>query len=147
MKTISIVSNIKPIVYVNKIPALYGSSFTFGFAPGGLATDRVIHTPILRIGVDLSTNDKEGNIIKLATYETTYKMEGEGLIIEDNIYSCCQTTVHGMKTLIRFHPVGRSIPQEIFLCSPKEAFEDDLIQTAKELNAIDGKRGFPLPKP
>lgn len=81
--------------------------------------------------------------IKIATYKSGYKIEGEGLILEEHVYNCCQQLIYAMKMFLQYNEIGRSIPQEIFLCPGKEAFQDDLMLMAKALNAIEGKRAFP----
>ena len=139
MKTIEPFNNTPTIVHVNELPTLNNPSFGFGFNPGKLGD-----IPTLRVNVKLLVSGDNNKEIKIATYDSIYKIQGEGLILEDHIYACCQQAIYAMQKFLQFDGIGRSIPKEIFQCPEKEAFEDDLIDMARALNAIDGKRGFPL---
>ena len=140
MKTISPFNNTPTIVHVSVLPPINDPSFFFGFNPGKYGND-----PTVRITVKLIFNSNSKEQIKIATYQSVYSIKGEGLILEDNIYVCCQQAIYAMQMFLQFDEIGRSIPKEIFLCPGKEAFEDDLVHLAKALNALEGKRGFPPP--
>lgn len=141
MKSITPTHNTPTIVHVPKLPPLNGSSLDFGFNPGKMGDIATI-----RVNVSLSVKGEGNNRIKICTYDSLYKISGEGLVIEDNIYVCCVQAVHAMKMFLQFDSIGRHIPPELILCPVKEVFEEDLIDMAKALNAVDGKRGFPPPK-
>ncbi len=140
MKTIQPTNNTPTIVHVKELPPLLNPSFNFGFNPIKWG-----NTPAIRINVDLLVQGDNKATIKIATYNSIYKIEGEGLILEEHLYACCQQAIYAMQLFSKFHAVGRSIPQEIFQCPGKEAFEVDLIHLAKALNSIEGKRPFPPP--
>lgn len=142
MRNITLFNNRATIVHVPALPSMKGGALAFGFAPGKLNETPTVRINIKSFGYLL--NDEQ---IHLATYEATYKIEGEGFVIEDNIYSCCNHATDAMRKFLEFHEIGRSIPDSYTLCPGKEAFGDDLIDVAKVLNAAEGKRGFPPPKP
>lgn len=138
MKTIEPFGNTPTIIHVKELPLLNNPSFGFGFNPGKLGD-----IPTLRVNVKLLVSGSNNEEIKIATYDSRYKIQGEGLVLEDHIYACCQQTIHAMQMFLQFDIIGRSIPKEIFQCPGKEAFEADLIDMAKALNAMEGKRGMP----
>ncbi len=141
MKTIRPFNNTPTIVHVTKLPELTNCNFDFGFNPGKLGD-----TPTIRVNVKFIAGGNTNNPIKIATYDSAYEIKGEGLVLEDHIYACCQQAVHAMKLFLQYNEIGRSIPQDIIQCPGKDAFVNDLTELAKMLNAIDGKRGFPNPE-
>ena len=141
MKTITPFNNTPTIVHVTELPLLEKLSLGFGFNPGFIGNPPKI--PTLRVNVKLLTDTKNDGQIKIATYDSVYRIEGEGLVLEDHIYACCEQAVYAMKKFLQFDKIGRSIPQELIQIAGKEAFEDDLTHLAKFLNATEGKRNFP----
>ena len=146
MKTIEPFNNTPTVVHVKELPPLNSPSFNFGFNVGGIGKIGEKGIPVLTVNVKLTVVGDNKEQIKISTYDSKYKLQGDGLILEDHIYSCCEQAIYAMKRFAQFDEIGRSIPQEIFQCPGKEAFEDDLSDLAKALNAIEGKRGFPPPK-
>ena len=136
-------NNTPTVVHVTKLPEISQGFLSFGFNPGKKGTNPIAHINV-KFVVDTPT-DKQ---VKICTYDSYYEIVTEGLIIEDDIYGCCQQAVYAMKRFLQFDEIGRSIPEEYLHCPGKEAFADDLIVLAKALNALGGRReGFPIPKP
>jgi hypothetical protein len=141
MKTIRPFNNTPTVVHVKELPPLIDLFFNFGYIPG-----KIDGSPTIRINVDLITKESAGTKqIKIATYNSFYEIKGEGLVLEQHIYDCCQQAIYAMKIFLQFHEIGKTIPQEIFQCPGKEAFVNDLVHLAKMLNAVEGKRKFPKP--
>ncbi len=128
-------------MHVTELPPLNACSLGFGFNPGEMD-----NTPAVRVNVSFFVNGAGSNPIRICTYDSVYKISGEGLVIEEDIYTCCMHATSSMKNFLQFDAIGRKIPPELILCPAKEVFGEDLINIAKALNAIDGKRGFPLPQ-
>ncbi|SDW83857.1 hypothetical protein SAMN05444410_10695 [Hydrobacter penzbergensis] len=140
MKTITLTHNTPAVFHVRELPPLKEMALGFGFNPGKMGEDAAI-----RINISLSVNGENGIRIIVCTHDSMYKMEGEGLVIEDNIFDCCLNSISLMKMFLKFHQLGRLLLQELnSLALPsKDSFGEDLIDVAKALNAIEGKRGFP----
>jgi hypothetical protein len=138
MKTISPLNNTPTIVHITEFPPLNNLLFNFGFNTGQYGD-----VPTVRVNVKL-VNGIGAEQIKIATYDSVYQIQGEGLVLEDHIYDCCLQAIYAMKMFLQFDEIGRSIPQEIFQCPGKEAFENDLVHLAKVLNSFEGKRNFPM---
>lgn len=138
MKKIEPFTNEPIKVHVAEIPTLNSPSLQFAYKPGK-------HNDIatLKLNIKLLVKGVDDNKTEIATYVCTYKVSGEGLVIDDHIYKCLEHATHSMKVLLQFDKIGRSIPQQFFQCPEREVFEDDLTFLAKHLNAIDGKRPFP----
>ena len=148
MKTIIPFNNTPTIIHVNELPVFNKASLFFGFNPGFIGNKdsplpNADNTPTVRVTVKLMNTGANGEQIKIATYESVYKIQGEGLVLEEHIYDCCQQAVYAMTMFLKYDQIGRSIPHELMVCPGKEAFEDDLIHLAKFLNATEGKRNFP----
>lgn len=140
MKTLQPFNNTPTIIHVTELPPLTNASFAFGFNPGKFG-----EIPTVRINIKLLALAGNKEHVKIATYDCIYKVMGEGLILEEHIYECCRHAIASMQMFAKYHPIGKSIPPEIFRCPEKEAFENDLIHLAKALNSIEGKRPFPPP--
>ncbi len=138
MKTIIPFNNTPTIVHVSKLPPLTNPSLDFGFNIGSDGG-----TPILQVNIIFTVTGNGTSPISIATYNSHYKITGEGLIVEEHIFDCCRQAVYAMKKFLQLQEIGRAIPDESIQCPGKEAFEGDLIHLAKALNAIEGKRGFP----
>lgn len=138
MKTIRPFNNIPTVFHVTELPPFKNPRYGFGYQFGKKGEN-----PALRVKVDLLVSGEGDTTIKVATYNSWYEIEGEGLILEDTVFACCQQAIYGMKIFCQFHEIGRSIPESFFQPPAKEAFEDDLVEVAKALNSIDGKRPFP----
>lgn len=142
MKNITPLNNTPTIILVKELPVMNGGALSFGFGTG-ITGD----IPTLRINVTFLGNvPTTKQQVKIATYESLYKIEGDGKIIEDEIYACCQQAVYAMRMFLQYDEIGRAIPEEYTLCPGKEAFEADLIDVAKMLNALGGKGKYPSPK-
>lgn len=146
MKTIEPFNNTPTVIHVKELPPLNSPSFDFGFNVGGIGKIGEKGIPVLTVNVKLIVIGENKERIKIATYDSKYKITGEGLILDEHIYTCIQQAIYAMQIFLPLHQIGRTIPKKIFLCPGKESFEDDLSHLSKALNAIEGKRGWPLPK-